>query len=125
MADYTVGLQAAWPVRDVEDVDQAIAVAVSEAGRRLNEANKDRVEVDVGRKPCPTCGEPFDAALHVANTAMIGLVLRIDVFGVDNEEHATRVAKSEIGGALRDVPLTVAEVLRTDEDDAEADASAE
>jgi uncharacterized protein (UPF0212 family) len=125
MADYTVGLQAAWPVRDVEDVDQAIAVAVSEAGRRLNEANKDRVEVDVGRKPCPTCGEPFDAALHVANTAMIGLVLRIDVFGVDNEEHATRVAKSEIGGALRDVPLSVAEVFRTDEDDAEADASAE
>ena len=125
MADYTVGLQAAWPVRDVEDVDQAIAVAVSEAGRRLNEANKDRVEVDVGRKPCPTCGEPFDAALHVANTAMIGLVLRIDVFGVDNGEHATRVAKSEIGGALRDVPLSVAEVFRTDEDDGEADASAE
>jgi hypothetical protein len=56
---------------------------------------------------------------------MVGLVLRIDVFGVDNEEHATRVAKSEVGSALRDVPLSVVEVFRTDEDDAEADASTE
>jgi len=125
MADYTVGLQAAWPVRDVEDVDQAIAVAVSEAGRRLNEADKERVEVDVGRKACPTCGEPFDAALHAANTAMIGLVLRIDVFGVDNEEHATRVAKSETGSALRDVPLSVVEVYRTDTAGEEDDAPQE
>ena len=116
MPDYSVGLQAAWPVRDVEDIDDAIAVAVSEAGRRLNEAGKDRVEVDVGRKPCPTCGEPFDAALHVADTAMVGLILRIEVFGVDGEEHASRVAKSEIGGALRDVPLSVTEILPVDDE---------
>jgi len=118
MGDYTVGLQAAWPVRDVEDVDDAIAVAVSEAGRRLNEAGKDRVEVDVGRKPCPTCGEPFDAALHVADTAMIGLVLRIEVYGVESEEHASRVAKSEVGEALRDVPLSVVEVTPVEAEDA-------
>lgn len=121
MPDYTVGLQAAWPVRDVEDVDQAIAVAVSEAGRRLNEAEKERVEVDVGRKPCPTCGEPFDAALHVADTAMIGLILQIEVYGVDNEEHASRVAKSEIGTALRDVPLSVVRIDRTDGEQTDAD----
>jgi uncharacterized protein (UPF0212 family) len=125
MGDYSVGLQAAWPVRDVEDVDDAIAVAVSEAGRRLNEADKDRVEVDIGRKPCPTCGEPFDAALHVADTAMVGLILQIDVYGVDNEEHASRVAKSEVGQALRDVPLSVVRVTPTGDEDDPADAEPE
>ena len=117
MSNYLVALEAAWLVRDVEDIDDAIGVAVSEAGKRLNQQDKEYVEVDVGATGCPACGEPFDSAFIAANTALVGLLLEINVFNADSEEHASRIAKSEVGGALRDVPLDVIEVIETDEDD--------
>ncbi|PSP18455.1 hypothetical protein BRC62_03105 [Halobacteriales archaeon QH_10_67_13] len=113
--DFTVVLEAAWLVRDVKNVDDAIGVAVSEAGKRLNEEGMEYVEVDVGFTECPACGEPFDSAFVAADTALVGLVLEMDVFNVETEEHARRVAKSDVGGALRDVPLTVVDALATDD----------
>jgi hypothetical protein len=120
MANYLVAMEAAWLVRDVEEVDDAIGVAVSEAGKRLNQQNKEFVEVQVGATGCPACGEPFDSAFIAANTALVGLLLEIDVFNADSEEHAARIAKSEVGGALRDVPLSVVEIV---EDEAEGDGA--
>jgi len=121
--NYLVAMEAAWLVRDVDDIDDAIGVAVSEAGKRLNEAEMDYVEVEVGATGCPACGEPFDSAFIAADTALVGLVLEMDVFNAESREHAQRIAKSEIGGALRDVPLKVVEVFETEEDD-EAEAEA-
>lgn len=115
MSNYHVGMEAAWLVRDVGAVDDAIGVAVSEAGKRLNDADMDYVEVDVGATGCPACGEPFDSAFLAADTALVGLILEMTVFNADSTEHAERIAKSEVGGALRDVPLTVVDV-REDED---------
>ena len=43
MSNYLVAMEAAWLVRDVGAIDDAIGVAVSEAGRRLNEADMDYV----------------------------------------------------------------------------------
>jgi len=121
--NYLVAMEAAWLVRDVGDIDDAIGVAVSEAGKRLNEADMDYVEVEVGATGCPACGEPFDSAFIAADTALVGLVLEMDVFNAESVEHAQRIAKSEIGGALRDVPLKIIEVFETEEDDgAEAEA---
>ena len=117
MSNYLVAMEAAWLVRDVEDIDDAIGVAVSEAGRRLNEQDKEYVEVEVGVTQCPACGEPFDSAFIAANTALVGLLLEIDVFNADSEEHAARIAKSEVGGALRDVPLSVIETVETETDE--------
>ena len=118
--NYSVAMEAAWLVRDVEETDDAIGVAVSEAGKRLNETDKQYVEVEPGVTGCPACGEPFDAAFLAAETALVGLLLQIEVFNADSEEHAERIAKSEVGGALRDVPLEVIEVVET-ETDADAD----
>jgi len=42
------------------------------------------------------------------------------VFNADSEEHAKRIAKSEVGGALRDVPLEVIEVIQEDGDEEDA-----
>lgn len=117
MSNYLVALEAAWLVRDVEDIDDAIGVAVSEAGRRLNDQDKEYVEVEVGVTTCPACGEPFDSAYIAAETALVGLLLEIEIFNAEGEEHATRIAKSEIGGALRDVPLSVIEVVETESDE--------
>ena len=121
MGNYLVAMEAAWLVRDVEDVDDAIGVAVSEAGKRLNDQDKEYVEVEVGVTTCPACGEPFDSAFVAAETSLVGLLLEIEVFNADSEEHASRIAKSEVGGALRDVPLSVIEVVETEgEEDAAA-----
>jgi uncharacterized protein (UPF0212 family) len=111
MSNYLVAMEAAWLVRDVESIDDAIGVAVSEAGKRLNDQGLDYVDVDVGVADCPACGEPFDAGFIAAETALIGLMLEMKVFNAENEEHSTRIAKSEVGGALRDVPISVIETV--------------
>jgi uncharacterized protein (UPF0212 family) len=117
MTNYLVAMEAAWLVRDVEAIDDAIGVAVSEAGKRLNDADMDYVEVEVGATPCPACGEAFDSAFIAADTALVGLLLEMEVFNADSTEHAARIAKSEVGGALRDVPLSVIETVETGGDD--------
>ena len=38
------------------------------------------------------------------------------MFNADSTQHASRIAKSEVGGALRDVPLKVIKTVETDED---------
>lgn len=112
--DYLVALEAGWVVEDVDDVEDAISVAISEAGKRLN-PEKDYVEVDIGFLNCPACGEPFDSACIFAGTALVGLVFEINVYNVENEEHAARIAKKEVGSALGKVPLEVAEVVEVEE----------
>src|SRR6056297_1606262 len=115
--NYLVAMEAAWLVRDVEDIDDAIGVAVSEAGKRLNDKDMCYVEVEVGLTGCPVCDEPFDSAFIAADTALVGLVLEIKVFNADSQEHAQRIAKSEVGGALRDVPLSVVETIEYEDED--------
>ena len=115
--NYLVAMEAAWLVRDVENIDDAIGVAVSEAGKRLNDQDMDYVEVEVGATPCPACGEPFDSAFIAADTALVGLVLEMKVFNAESTEHAQRIAKSEIGGALRDVPLKILDTVQYAEDE--------
>lgn len=117
MDDYRVVLEAAWQVRDVDEAEDAIGIAVSEAGRRLNDQDLAYVDVAVGFTTCPSCGEAFDAALVAARTALVGLLLQMDVFNAENEEHAARIAESEVGGALRDVPIEVLEVEPLEEDE--------
>lgn len=117
MSNYLVAMEAAWLVRDVAEIDDAIGVAVSEAGKRLNQKNMDYVEVEVGATGCPACGEPFDSAFIAAQTALVGLVLEMKVFNAEGDEHAQRIAKSEVGGALRDVPLSVVETIEFADDE--------
>jgi uncharacterized protein (UPF0212 family) len=119
--NYRVVLEAAWLVHDVGNADDAIGVAVSEAGKRLNEKEMDYVEVDVGFTDCPACGEPFDSAFVAADTALVGLVLEMKVFNAESTEHAERIAKSDIGGALRDVPLKVIDTVETGEEAADGE----
>ncbi|MDD2438772.1 MAG: DUF555 domain-containing protein [Methanosarcinaceae archaeon] len=109
MKNFHVVLEAAWLVRDVQTADDAIGVAVSEAGKRLN-PKLDFVEVDIGSTFCPACGEAFSSVFIAANTALVGLVFEMKVFDAESAEHAERIAKSVIGKSLRDIPLKVIEV---------------
>jgi uncharacterized protein (UPF0212 family) len=106
MPDYIVTLESAWIVKDVRTLDDAISIAISEAGKRLNPYAKF-VEIEIGRLECPFCEGELNSALVVANTALVGLSLEMKVFKADSPAHAERIAKSVIGKALREVPLLV------------------
>jgi len=108
MTDYLVTMESAWIVRDVKSLDDAIGIAISEAGKRLNPAAK-YVEIEAGMSGCPYCEESLNCGLVVANTGLVGLVLEMKVFRAESEEHAQRIAKSTIGKALGDVPLKLLE----------------
>ncbi|MHC1626190.1 MAG: DUF555 domain-containing protein [Methanoculleaceae archaeon] len=111
MPDYLVTLESAWLIRDVKTLDDAISVAISEAGKRLS-SGASYVDVEIGMLSCPYCGNELNAAIVVADTAFVGLLLQMKVFRAESPEHAERIARSVIGRAVRDVPLKVQEVRR-------------
>ncbi|MGC9514642.1 DUF555 domain-containing protein [Methanocrinis sp.] len=110
MTNFKVLLEGAWLVRDVKSPDDAIGVAISEAGKRLNNKKLDFVEVEMGQTICPACGESLDGVFMVAGTALVGLLFEIKVYDTENEEHAFRIAKAMVGKALGAVPLRLVEV---------------
>lgn len=109
MPDYVVTLESAWIVKDVKSLDDAIGIAIAEAGKRLNPA-ANFVEIEAGMLSCPFCENELNSALIVADTALVGLLLQIKIFRAESKEHAVRIAKSVIGKAVRDVPLKVQDV---------------
>ncbi len=109
MENYRVTLEAAWLVKDVKSVDDAMNIAISEVGKLLN-PDLNFVEIEVGTTSCPACGEAFDSVFMAASTALVGILLEMKVYDAESKEHAARIAKSTIGKALRNVPLNVVEV---------------
>lgn len=109
MPNYNVFLEGAWLVKDVATGEDAIGIAISEAGKRLN-PKLEYVGVDVGTMSCAHCEEEFMSVYVVADTALVGLLFQMKVYEAESEEHASRIATSVIGKALRDVPLKVASV---------------
>jgi uncharacterized protein (UPF0212 family) len=116
MNNYKVILEAAWLVKDIETVDDAMGVAIAEAGKRLN-PQLEYVEINIGTTYCPSCEEPFDSVFMAADTALVGLILEMRVFDAENDEHAARIAKSVIGKALKNIPLSVIEVTEMEYSD--------
>ena len=94
MPNFNVLLEGAWLVRDVKTEDDAIGVAISEAGKRLNQRKMDFVEVEMGQWDCPECKEPLAGVFLVASTALVALLFEIKIFNAESEEHAGRIAKS-------------------------------
>ncbi|WP_017980982.1 DUF555 domain-containing protein [Methanocaldococcus villosus] len=111
MPNYHVTLQAAYIVRNVDDVEDAINIAISQIGKTLNKAGMNYVDIDVGLTVCPKCGELIDCVLVVARTALVGVLLSMKVFNAENQEHAIRIAKATIGKVLKDIPLEPVEVV--------------
>ncbi len=106
MANYLVTLEAAWLVKSVESVEDAMNIAISEVGKQLN-PDLNFVEIEVGATTCPACGEAFDSVFMATGTALVGLLLEMKVYDAESEEHAARIAKSTIGKALKSTPLDV------------------
>jgi len=116
MSNYEVAMEAAWLVRDVKETDDAIGVAVSEAGKRLNETDKSSTSRSSRRHRLSGLRRAVRRRVPRREHRLGRTPLEIDIFNADSEEHAERIAKSEVGGALRDVPLGIIEVIETDGD---------
>ena len=109
MTNYIVTLEAAWLVKSVDSVEDAMNIAISEVGKKLN-PDLNFVEIEVGSTNCPACGEAFDSVFMAAGYALVGILLEMKVYDAESEEHAARIAKSTIGKALKDTPLDVVDV---------------
>src|SRR6056297_1823744 len=118
-----VVVEAAVPVYDVETPDEAVRIAISKTGEMLN-PDLNYVEINMGDRSCPHCGEELEPAFIAADESLVALELEMTVFNVERDEHAARIARKEIGQQLENIPLKVleVEVIEDDEDD-EADAS--
>ncbi|WP_435318603.1 DUF555 domain-containing protein [Haloarchaeobius sp. TZWSO28] len=112
-----VVVEAAVPVYDVETEDEAIRIAISKTGEMLN-PDLNYVEINMGSRTSPG-GEELPPAFIAADEALVALELEMTVFNVEREEHASRIARKEIGQRLTNIPLEVLEVEVIEEDDDE------
>ncbi|WP_436927388.1 DUF555 domain-containing protein [Halosimplex amylolyticum] len=119
-----VVVEAAVPVYDVETADEAVRIAISKTGEMLN-PDLNYVEINMGERSCPHCGEELEPAFIAADESLVALELEITVFNVEREEHAARIARKEIGQRLENIPLEVLEIEVIDDDDEESDDDVE
>ena len=117
--DCRVVVEAAVPVYDVETEDEAIRIAISKTGEMLNPDLK-YVEINMGSRTAPS-GETLPPAFIAADEALVALELEMTVFNVEQEEHASRIARKEIGQRLENIPLKVLSVEVLDDESAKAD----
>jgi uncharacterized protein (UPF0212 family) len=120
--DCRVVVEAAVPVYDVQSSDEAVRIAISKTGEMLN-PDLNYVEISMGDRACPHCGEALDPAFVAADESLVALELEMTVFNVERDEHASRIARKEIGQRLENIPLTVLSVeeIESEEADEEAD----
>jgi uncharacterized protein (UPF0212 family) len=121
--DCRVVVEAAVPVYDVGNEDEAIRIAISKTGEMLN-PDLNYVEIDMGSRASPS-GEELPPAFVAADEALVALELEMTVFNVERHEHASRIARKEIGQRLENIPLKVVEVEDVPDDEASEDASGE
>lgn len=103
--DCRVVVEAAVPVYDVSTPEDAIRIAVAKTGKMLN-PDLNYVDIDKGSRTTPA-GEELPPAFVAADEALVALELRMTVFNVEGEEHASRIAQKEIGTQLEGIPLKI------------------
>ena len=109
-----VVVEAAVQVYDVETSQEAVQISISKVGDMLN-PDLNYVEINTREE------SEADPAFVVADEALVALELEMKVFNVEQEEHAARVARKEIGERLSNIPLEVVEVEVIEEDDTAED----
>lgn len=122
--DCRVVVEAAVPVYDVETADEAVRIAISKTGEMLN-PDLNYVEISMGERSCPNCGEESEPAFIAADEGLVALDLEMTVFNVERDEHAARIARKEIGQRLQNIPLEVEEVEIIEDEDESADEDVE
>ncbi|MFC5973165.1 DUF555 domain-containing protein [Halomarina salina] len=118
--DCRVFVEAAVPVYDVGTADEAVRIAISKTGDMLN-PDLNYVEISMGERHCPHCEEELEPAFVAADEGLVSLELEMTVFNVQDEQHASRIARKEIGQRMRNIPLEVLRVDVVESDDENGD----
>jgi len=118
--DCRVVVEAAVPVYDVQTADEAVRIAISKTGEMLN-PDLNYVEIEMGSRSCSDCGASRSPAFIAADEGLVALELEMTVFNVEHDEHATRIARKEIGQRLENIPLEVLEVERIEGEDGDGE----
>ncbi|MCO8243858.1 MULTISPECIES: DUF555 domain-containing protein [unclassified Haladaptatus] len=118
-----VVVEAAIPVYDVQTPDEAVRIAISKTGEMLN-PDLNYVEINMGSRTSPS-GEELPPAFIAADEALVALELEMTVFNVEREEHASRIARKEIGQRLENIPLTVLDVEVIEDEESDSDETDE
>jgi uncharacterized protein (UPF0212 family) len=101
--DCRVVLEAAVPVYDVATPEAAVGAAISKLAGLLN-PEMDDVDIEPRDQRSPR-GAEIPPATVAAGDGLVALELGMTVYAVENEEHAVRIARSEIGQRLEGIPL--------------------
>jgi uncharacterized protein (UPF0212 family) len=101
--DCRVVLEAAVPVYDVATPEAAVSAAVSKVGEWLAD-DMGYVDIESRSRRSPL-GADLPSATVAAGEGLVALELGMTVYDVENEEHALRIAQSEIGQRLEGIPL--------------------
>jgi uncharacterized protein (UPF0212 family) len=117
--DCRVVVEAAVPVYDVGSEDEAIRIAIAKTGEMLN-PDLNYVEINMGARTSPS-GEELPPAFIAADEALVALELEMTVFNVEQEEHASRIARKEIGQRLENIPLKVLSVDVIEDEEADGE----
>jgi uncharacterized protein (UPF0212 family) len=120
--DCRVVLEAAVPVYDVATPEAAVSAAVSKVGELLS-AEMGYVDIEARSRRSPR-GAELPPATVAAGEGMVALELGMTVYDVENEEHALRIARSEIGQRLEGIPLERLSCTVIDEEDGDDDSEA-
>jgi len=118
--DCRVVVEAAVPVYDVGTADEAVRIAISKTGEMLN-PDLNYVEINMGERQCPHCHEELEPAFIAADESLVALELEMTVFNVERDEHASRIARKEIGQRLTNIPLDIVEIEQLPEEDTETE----
>lgn len=123
--DCRVVVEAAIPVYDVGSADEAVRIAISKCGEMLN-PDLNYVEISMSDQTCPNCGETSHPAFVAADEALVALDLEMTVFNVEDDEHASRIARKEIGKRMDKIPLDViqTELIIEEEEEQSSDETA-
>src|SRR6056297_2330907 len=120
--DCRVVVEAAVPVYDVQTADEAVRIAISKTGEMLN-PDLNYVEIEMGSRSCSDCGASRPPAFIAADEGLVALELEMTVFNVEHDEHATRIARKEIGQRLENIPLEVLEIEELPDEDEESSST--
>ncbi|QLC35640.1 DUF555 domain-containing protein (plasmid) [Halarchaeum sp. CBA1220] len=108
---FEVQISVPWVVAGTTGVQDAINIAVSEVGKRVNQTSARYSEIVVQDVACPSCGYEYEAALSTTDFALVVLTV-VAQFPGESGEESSRVAKRELGQRMKDIPLTVLGVRR-------------
>lgn len=112
--DCRVVLEAAVPVDDVATPEAAVGAAISKLAGMLN-PEMQYVDIDPRDQRSPR-GAQVPPATVAAGEGLVALELGMTVYDVENEEHAVRIARSEIGQRLTGISLERLSCTVLDED---------